>query len=141
MDIIKLSANLDDMQEYEPLPAGPYVAELRDIEVRFSEKQPNGYLYCQFRIDPSDYPLDYDAANAPDGLFVVYARIQIPDPLNRRTVAPFKAFMKSLGVDPKGDSFDPSEWAGKNVQLLLSKNVYQGQDVNNVDAVGAIPKV
>lgn len=141
MDIIKLSVNLEDMAEYEPLPAGPYVAELRDIEIRFSEKQPNGYLYCQFRIDPSDYPADYDAGNAPEGLNVVYARVQIPDPNNRRTVAPFKAFMKALGVNPQGDTFDPNEWTGKMAQLLLSKNEYQGQSVNNVDAVGPIPKV
>lgn len=141
MDMIKLALNIEEMEEYSPLPNGPYRSELRDIEVKHSEKLPNGYFYCQFRIDPSDFPADYDAANAPDGLNVVYARVQVPDPNNRRTVAPFKGFLKALGIEVSGATFDPSSWVGSEVQLLLSVNEYNGQMVNNVDAVFALPKV
>lgn len=141
MDIIKLSANIEDMQEYQPLPAGPYRAELRDIEIRHSEKVPQGYFYMTFRVDPSDFPADYDAANAPEGLNVVYSRVAIPDANNRRTVAPYKSLLKALGVDVKGDTFDPKEWIGKEAQLLLSTSIYQGAPVNNVEAVQQLAKV
>lgn len=141
MDIIKLSTDIADMEEYVPLPAGPYRAELRDIEVKHSEKVPLGYFYCSLRIDPSDYPADYDAGNAPDGLNVVYARVSVPDPNNRRTVAPFKAFLKALNVDAKGDSFDPKSWIGKEVQVLLSTSEYNNAPVNNVEAVQPLAKV
>jgi len=139
MDLIKLNTAIEEMEEYEPLPAGLYTAELRDLEVRHSEKQPNGFFYAQLRIDPQDYPADYDAANAPEGVTVVYARVQMPDANNRRTVKPFKNFLKAMGVTTAGDTFDPQDWIGRSLQVLLSVNDYQGSPVNNVEAVQAIP--
>lgn len=140
-DLIKLAANLEDMEEYSPLPAGPYRAEIREVEVRFSEKQPNGYLYMVLRVDPSDFPADYDSANAPEGVKVVYARVQLPDPNNRRTVKPFKDFVKALGVQQTGAEFNISEWLGKEVQVVLTVQDYQGVPTNNVDSVRAVPSV
>ena len=141
MDVIQLAGNIEDMVEYSPLPAGPYRAEVPDIEIRHSEKVPQGYIYIQFRVDPSDFPADYDAANAPEGLNVVYSRVALPDMNNRRTVAPYKALLKALGVEVKGSTFDPKDWIGKEAQLLLSTSVYQNAPVNNVEAVTPLATV
>jgi len=140
-DIIKLAVNLEDLIEFDPLPAGPYRAELREVEIRHSEKQPNGYLYMVFRIDHSDYPADYDVENNPEGTKVTYARVQLPDPNNRRTVKPFKQALNALGLELVGNEFNTSEWIGKEVQLLLNLQEYQGSPTNNVDSVRALPTV
>lgn len=141
MSIIELAGNIQDMEEFEPLPDGVYPAQLQDIEIRHSEKVPQGFLYCQFRISPDHYPADYDAANAPEGLNVVYARVAIPDPANRRTVRPFRNFLKALGVKVAGTKFDPQDWIGKDAQLLLKRQEFQGSLVNNVESVNELPKV
>lgn len=141
VDIINLSANIEDLEEYEPLPAGLYPAEIRDVEVKHSEKQPNGYFVIQMKVDPADFPADYDTANNPEGAVLTYARVQIPDPANRRTVAPFNNLLKAAGIKAAGRSFDPNELVGKQMQVLVSVQTYNGQLVNNVDSVAAIPAV
>lgn len=141
VDLIKLSTNIEEMAEYQPLPRGPYMAELREAEIRHSEKVPNGYIYAVFRIDPADFPADYDASNAPEGMNVVYANVKLPDPDNRRTVAPFKAFLRALGQNVSGDTFDPSTWIGSQAKIMLSVNEYQGALVNNIDSVMAASNV
>jgi hypothetical protein len=141
MSIIELAGDIQEMAEFEPLPDGVYPAELQDIEIRHSEKVPQGYIYCQFRISPDHFPADYDAGYAPEGLPVVYSRVAIPDPNNRRTVRPFKQFLAALGVKQVGNKFDPQKWIGSQAQLLLKRQEYQGALVNNVDAIQPLPKV
>lgn len=139
--VIELASNLDEMSEFEPLPSGVYPAELQDVEIRFSEKVPQGYVYCQFRVDPEDFPADYDIGNAPEGLIVVYSRCALPTPENRRSVRPFRKFLESLGQNTTKAEFNTDEWLNARVQLTLSQNEYQGSQVNNVDNVAALPTV
>ena len=141
MSIIELGMNLEEMQEYEALPDGPYIAEIRDVEVKYSEKVPTGYYYIQMQIPVEEFPADYDVANAPEGLTIVYARMAVPTANNRRSVAPFKNFLKAIGVDTSGSKFDPSDWIGKNMQVLLKKTEYNGSPVNNVEAIGPVPSI
>lgn len=141
MDLIKLSDNLDDMKEYEPLPGGPYPAEIREIEVKHSEKQPDGYFVISLMIDPNDFPADYEVENAPNGVVVTYARVAVPVATNRKTIRPFKNLIKAMGLDAGGDTFNPEEWIGKGLQVFLSRTEYQGAPVNNVEGVGPIPTV
>lgn len=139
-DLIKLAQNLEDMEEFQPLPAGPYRAEIREAEVKVSEGVPNGYLYLKLRVDPSDFPADYDVENAPEGATLTYAQIKIPDG-DRRKVKPFKNFMKAIGLEGAGTSFNVSDWIGKEVQVLVTVNRYQGNEVNNVDSISPLPRV
>lgn len=139
-NMITLAADINEMEEYVPLPSGPYVGEIRDVEVRYSEKQPNGYFYITLRIDPDEFPADYDHENAPDGALVSFARVSVPDPNNRRSVRPFKALLTALGLE-KGSKFDTGDWIGKEVQVMLSEREYQGVPVNNVEGLNPVPKV
>lgn len=141
MSIIELSQDLNEMQEYEPLPAGPYIAQVRDVEIRHSEKLPNGFFYVQLLIPVENFPADYDAANAPEGLTVIYARVQVPTPENRRSVRPFKNFIRALGLEDSGNKIDTSEWVNKELQVLLSTSEYQGAPVNNVESVSPVARV
>lgn len=141
MSIIELGMNLEEMAEYEALPDGPYIANIRDVEVKYSEKVPNGYYYIQLQVPVEEFPADYDAANAPEGLNIIYARMAVPTPENRRSVAPFKNFLKAIGISTSSDKFDPEEWIGKELQVLLKKTEYNGSPVNNVEAIGPVPSV
>lgn len=140
-NLIQLAGNLEDMQEYEPLPDGPYRAELQDAEIKYNEKTPQGFITAQFKVHPDQFPADYDAANAPEGVTVTQGYVALPDPSNRRTVAPFKRFLTALGVDMKGSDFDPQDWVGREVQVLLKRGEYQGALLNNIEAINPLPQV
>ena len=141
MSIIDLGMDLDQMEEYEALPDGPYKAEIRDVEVRHSEKVPDGYYYMQLLVPVEEFPADYDAGNAPEGLSIIHARMKVPSQADRRSVAPFKTFLKAIGIKASGSKFDPQDWVGKQVQVLLKKSDYNGSPVNNVEALGPVPTV
>ncbi len=141
MNIISLNQDIDQMEEFEPLPVGAYNAKVVDVELRTSEKMPNGYIYMQLRVSPEEYPADYDEGNAPEGLLLVYARVAIPSPENRRSVKPFKDLLLALGIDPKGTEIDMESWIDRDVQVLLSRSEYQGSFINNIDKISAVPTV
>ena len=141
MSIIKLASNLSEMAEYEPLPDGLYSAELQDVDHKINEKNPEGFFTITYRISPDDFPADYDAGNAPEGLQVTQGFLALPSATNRRTVRPFKSFLTALGVSTDLDTVDPEEWIGKNVQILLTRSSFQGSLINNVDGVSPLPSV
>lgn len=142
MSIIQLAGNIEDMQEYEALPDGLYVAECLGAEVKYSEKLPNGYVSVSLKIHPDQFPPDYDEGNAPEGVNVTYARAAIPDGSNRKQVKPFRALVKAFtGSEAVGATFDPAEWVGREVQVVLKRAEYAGADVNNVDGIRQVPKV
>lgn len=137
--IITLSEDLGNMEEFEALPPGPYPAEVRDVEIKHSEKVPQGYFVISMLIDPEDFPADYDVANAPEGLPITYARVAVPVAENRRSVAPIKRWLKALGLPAAGMQIDTDQWIGKKVQVMLSSTTYQGAPVNNVEGVSELP--
>jgi len=139
-DLIKLAMNLEDMEEFQPLPAGPYRAEVREVTTKITEGVPNGFFVIKLRVDPNDFPVDYDPENAPEGVALTYANVKLPDG-DRRKVKPFKNLLKALGVDASGTSFDPSDWIGKEVQVFVSVNTFQGNLVNNVESIAPLPRV
>lgn len=141
VDMIQLTQNLEDMAEFEPLPPGLYTAEVRDISIGHTEKVPEGFLKVSLMIDPADFPADYDAGNNPEGALLTYARVRIPTGADRRAVRPYKKLLEALGVKATGASQDLNSAVGNMVQVLVSKNEYQGAEVNNVDAVQPLPKV
>lgn len=141
MNIISLNTDIGEMEEFEPLPMGVYTATVVDVDVRTTEKMPNGYFYLQLRINPEEYPADYDAGNAPDGMLLTYARVAVPTADNRRSVKPFKDLLLALGIEPKGTQVNIEEWIDKDVQAHVSRNTYQGALINNIDQLASIPTV
>ncbi len=141
MSLIELSLDLGEMQEYEALPDGPYNAEVRDVETKVSEKIPTGYFVLSLMVPVEEFPADYDATNAPEGVPLTYARVKIPTAEDRRSVKPFKTLLSAMGIEATGTSFDPQDWVGKQVQVLLKADEYQGVATNQVEAIGPVPSV
>ena len=137
MSIINLVTDIEAMEEFEPLPQGRYTAEIREVEVRTSEKLPDGYFHISMLINTDQFPADYDEANQPEGALITYSRVAVPTAEKRRTVKPFKNLLRCLGVEVNGTEFDPQTWVSKEVQVLLKVDEYQGTPTNQVEALMA----
>lgn len=132
--IIDLDMNLADFEDFEPLPKGEYPGECTVAEVRTSDKG-NQYFYTMWKIDPSDYPADYDVANNPDGTILNYSRLSVPSAANRRAVTAVKKFYAALGLPTKISSIDCSTWVGQKAKLVVGAEPYNGEVRNSVSAI------
>lgn len=137
INIIELDMNLDEFEDFEPLPSRDYEAEVRKAESRISDKGTE-YYYVQFVIHPDDFPADYDRANAPEGLNLIYARLMKPDPADRRSITAMKKWYRALGMDLKTTVINPGEWEGKRAKLTVGIGQFNGEDRNEIKAVSTI---
>lgn len=135
--ILELDMNLEDYEDFEPIPDGGYPATVHLSEMRTSDKG-NDYYYVVFQIHPDDFPADYAVENAPEGLRLVYARVQKPDPRNRRSITGVKNFMRALGMPLRTSVINPGEWEGKKAKLLVGKQEWNGEVVNTIKSVEAL---
>lgn len=135
--IITLDMNLEDYADFEPLPKGPYVGECILAEVRVSANG-NSYFYTNWKITPDQFPVDYDIANAPEGLQLNYSRVQVPTPDDRRSITQVKHFMAALGTKLKTKVIDPSSWVGKKAKLILGQEMYNGENRNSITGVESL---
>lgn len=131
---IDLDMNLEDYEDFETLPKGEYPGECTTAEVRTSDKG-NQFFYTLWKIDPSDYPADYDVSNNPDGTVLNFSRLSVPSAQNRRAVTAVKKFYKALGLDLKTNTINPEDWVGKKAKLVVGAEKYNGEDRNNISAV------
>lgn len=129
--ILELAVNLEDFEDFEILPDGNYEAECVLAEVRTSDKG-NNYYYTNWKIEPSNYPMDYDVANAPDGMTLNYSRIQVPTAEDRRSITNVKKLMSSLGISLKTSVIDPSLWVGKKASINVGHEEYNGENRNRI---------
>lgn len=135
--IVELDMNLDEYDDYEPLPPGGYPFTVTLAETRTSEKG-NDFYYCTLQIHPDDYPADYDVANAPEGANITYARMQKPDPKNRRSITAVKNWFKALGMSTKTSKINPAEWEGKQGKVILKYGKFNNQPTNEIVAIEAL---
>lgn len=135
--ILELDMNLEEYEDFEPLPDGQYPATVTLSEMRTSDKG-NDYYYITFQVHPDDFPADYAVENAPEGLRLVYARVQKPDPRNRRSITGVKNLMRALGMSLKSSVINPGEWEGKKAKLVVGKQEWNGEIVNTIKGVEAL---
>jgi hypothetical protein len=132
--IIELDMNLEDFEDFTSLPKGEYPGECTAAEVRTSDKG-NQYFYTMWKIDPSDYPADYDVANNPEGTVLNFSRVQVPTASNRRAVTAVKKLYAALGLKTKTNVIDPATWVGTKAKLVVGTEKYNGEDRNSITAI------
>lgn len=135
--ILELDMNLEDYEDFEPLPDAAYPGTITGAEMRTSDKN-NDYYYVTFQVHPDDYPADYSIDNAPEGINLVYARVQKPDARNRRSITGVKNFLRAIGIPLKTSTINPGDWEGRKAKLILGHQDWNGQDINTIKAVEAI---
>lgn len=136
-NILELDMDLEEFEDFEPLPASEYPAEVRKAEARISDKG-NEYYYVTFVIHPDDFPPDYAVENAPEGMNLTYARLQKPDRNNRRSITQVKKFYRALGLTLKTSVINPAEWEGKKAKLVVGRTEFNGEDRNEIKSVEAL---
>jgi len=135
--ILELDMNLEDYEDFEPLPDAFYPGTVTLAEMRTSAKG-NDYYYVTFQVHPDDFPPDYSIDNAPEGINLVYARVQKPTPRNRRSITGVKNFLRALGMSLKSSVINPGEWEGHRANLLLGHQDWNGIDINTIDGIEAL---
>jgi hypothetical protein len=135
--IISLDMNLEDYADFENLPNGSYAGECTVAEVRTSDKG-NQYFYTMWKIDPSEYPADYEVENAPEGLVMNFSRIQVPTAGDRRSITSVKKFMSAMGLKLKTNTIDPSTFVGKKAKLVVTTEEYNGENRNSIRSVESL---
>jgi hypothetical protein len=132
--IIDLDMNLEDYEDYEILPDGPLPGECTVAEVRTSDKG-NSYFYTMWKIDPKDFPIDYDKSNNPNGAILNYSRVQVPTPGDRRSITALKKFMSAMGLDLKTNTIDCSQWVGRTAMINIGHENYNGEERNSIKSI------
>lgn len=135
--ILELDMNLEDYEDFEPLPKGEYPGTVTTAEARVSDKG-NEYYYLVFQIHPDDYPVDYAVENAPEGLNLTFARVQKPTAANRRSITGVKNLLRALGESLKTNTINPGAWEGKKAKLVVGLQEWQGELRNQIDRVEAL---
>jgi hypothetical protein len=138
-NIVQLTQNMEDLEEFEPLPRNWYRATCVLAETRASEGVPDGYFYLQFVIPVDEYPVDYDPENNPEGTQLTYARVRIPT--ERRYVRPFKNMMAAFDLPTSGTEVDLDAFIDKQVLLLVEVSEYNGQPNNQIAGIKNIVTV
>ena len=102
--IMEFSEDLATVEAPPPLPAGEYPARVVKCEIKDSAKG-NRYLAVLFRIDPDDYPADFQDGN-PEGETLSFNRVQLIDtPQGRWRV---RKFLEAMGAIPSR-RLDPND--------------------------------
>jgi hypothetical protein len=135
--IIELDMNLADVQDFEILPDSKYPGVCTAAELRTSDKG-NQYYYTNWKIEPENYPADYDVENNPEGTTLNYSRIQAPTSGSRREISAVKKHYAAMGLSLKTSKIDPSEWVGQKALLVVGHETYNGEARNSIVAVESL---
>lgn len=135
-NLLELGMNLEDFDDFEPLPVGTYEAEVRKAEKKVSDKGTE-YYSVQFNIHPDDFPADYAVENAPEGLNLTYNRLMQPTPNDRRSITSIKRFYKALGLSLKTSTINCGDWEGKKAKIVVGRTEYNGELRNEIKSIEA----
>lgn len=125
-DIIELDEDLSDVPDPVNLPKGWYRAEITEVERKNSQRG-NDYFAVSLVIPVDEYPSDYDPDNFPDGVKMSYNLLRVPEGKDRRALANIRRFMEILGLSTNVSRIDTNEWVGRDLQVKLDHEKYQGQ--------------
>lgn len=141
--VIELGTSLEDVAPPPPLPPGQYRATVMTVTPTVSQTSGNQYGKTVFKIDPSQYPVDYSPDNAPNGKSLTYNRIII-DPkvlrTNKRAMFSLRQWYEALGLPLAVTSINPQDWVGQEVLLTISnrENRNSGMLEEEIDRVSAV---
>lgn len=135
--ILTLDQNLDAFEDFEILPKGSYPGECTVAERRISDSG-NEYFYTMWKIDPSDYPADYDVENAPEGTILNYSRVQVPTANDRRSITNVKKLMRAMGLSLSTATIDCEAWVGQKATLVVGKQKFNGEDRSSILSIESL---
>lgn len=136
--VIHFSEDIDDAEAPLPIPEGIYPAEIKDVRrVKRKTSGKNG-VDVYFYIRPENYPADFPVDEAPDGVTLVYRRINLEDTKQGRFN--LKRFIGNIGAPPLRREFSDETldgWKGLATKVVIKHDEWEGNPRPVVDRVVA----
>lgn len=132
--ILDYSADISDAEAPVALAAGDYPAKIVAAEVGTSQTSGKSRVDVTFRIQPEDFPADYeDAESFPDGKDLhFYPSAEDTKAARFR----MKKFCESIGA-ALSNRLDVNEWVGKSAILTIEKDEFEGIERERIRKVEA----
>ena len=132
--ILTFSEDISTAEAPDPLPMGTYPASIHSIEVKTSANSGNRYLDAVLRVQPDDFPADFNVENAPDGVLIHYRYVVVEDtPRARHNI---RLFCEACGV-AASKQINVNEFLGAEVQIEIVHGEYNGivrEEIRTVSA-------
>lgn len=125
LSMLQLDINLADAEKVPEVPAGKYVAEVQNVEVRTSQAG-RQYWSIKFVIPQEELPNSV-AEFYEDGAVLYWNRQLVPQGNDRRFIFNLQQLYRNLGLDTNLTSIDPNEWMGRRTKLVVRMGQYQGE--------------
>jgi hypothetical protein len=130
--ILSFSEDISNAEAPAPLPAGEYTAEIRNAEVKISQKG-NKYAAVQFYVPADQYPADFVDGD-PDGITLTYNRVVLEDTVQARHR--IRKFCESIGAKT-GREINLNDWVGLTATISVKVGEWEGEPRAEIDRVVA----
>lgn len=121
--IISYSADISEAEAPPALPANSYPAKIVEVSHGISQSSGKRRVDVTWRIQPEDYPADYEGADSfPDGKDV-HQYVSTEDTPNQRFR--MRKFCEAIGA-PMGTNLDHNEWIGKSAIITIENEEFEG---------------
>ncbi len=130
-----LKVDFTEVQDFDPLPSGRYLAKVSDGEIKESgptAKHPGSqYINWEFTIQEGDFAGRHLWTNTVIG----HGSCECGD-FKPNSLGSLKQLLKALDYDTtKGVKFDIPDVVGKDVALVVVQREYQGEARNDVKRI------
>lgn len=132
--ILEFSEDISDAEAPKALPGGDYLAKIVSAENGTSANTGKARGDVVFRIQPEDFPADFeDAGEFPEGLDVHFYPSTEDNKTSRFRL---RKFVEAIG-GKTGGRIDMNEWIGKQAVITLEVETFEGIDRNRIRKVEA----
>lgn len=130
--IIEYSTSIADAEAPLPLPVGDYPVEISGAEHTESKSSGKPNVKVSLRVNPNDYPADYEDAEAfPEGKTVTY---YVPAGGDRNSMFRMRRFCEAIGA-PMGKTIDVNDWIGRTAVASIEHDSFEGIDRERVKGI------
>lgn len=124
VSILEYAEDISNAEAPPPIPVGEYPFTVESVTQKISATSGNEYLGVVLRIDPNDYPADFDADSFPDGVTLGYNRLIVED--NARARYNMRKWCEAIGAK-MGKKIDPTDWIGMTGKVSVTHQDYEGE--------------
>lgn len=121
--LIEFEVDIAEAEAPKALPAGDYPATVVGAETMTSKTSGKPMVRVDFRVQPEDFPADYeDADSFADGKTVSQYIVIGHD---KPSVYRMRRFVESIGA-PMGKSININDWVGRQAVVTLAAEEFEG---------------
>lgn len=136
--ILTFSSDIADAEAPLPIPEGVYAASIKDVKRVKRKTSGKTGVDVFFHIKPEDFPADFPVEEAPDGVTLVYRRLNLEDTKQGRFA--IKRFVGNIGAPPLRNTIDEETlagWKGLGVKVVIKHDEWEGNPRPVVDRIVA----